>query len=221
MYRFAIVLFASIAGCSAQGLPLLDGTQPGAMRDASVSDQGASGLTADLASRYDAALVNDMLRAPDLAGMDMAVSAAPCLTGGSIAYLDGDPADWIHPGAEVIRVASWFPRSKDNDTFWYESPHKGDGSGGWTFGFSALEIGQPLAVGHYDNAMAIGSVMPGRPGLSISGDSRICSNIDGWFEIESIAGGPINGTYTELTATFEQHCSGLAGALRGCVHFEN
>jgi len=214
MARFGTILLALVAGCSASGLPIVDGPSRG-------GPDLAIGASTDLAVHFDAALVND-LYGPDLARGDLTVSAAPCLTGGNLAYLDGDSADWIHPGAELIQVTKWFPRSTtDDDTFWYQAPVKPDGSGGWAFGFSTLQMGRPLAVGRYDNVQAIGSVSQGRAGLSISGSGRICDKIDGWFEIESVAGGPLNGTYTELTAMFEQHCSGLAGSLRGCIHFEN
>ena len=170
----------------------------------------------------DAAIGSDLSRpSSDLMAMDMTLSAQCSSGGGSVIYLAGDAGDWIHPGAEMIQVPSWAPIQSELDTFWYQSPFSADLHGGWTVGFSSLAMGQPLAVGRYDNAMYHGSESPGRPGLTISGDSRGCDSVTGWFEIESIAGGPVNGTFTELTATFEQHCEGLTPALRGCIHFEN
>jgi hypothetical protein len=105
------------------------------------------------------------------------------------------------------------------DTFWYETD-LGPGTS-WSLAFSSVQLGAPLAVGRYDDATRYPFEQAGHPGLDVSGSGRGCNVSSGWFEVESIAAGPNNGTFTELTATFEQHCENAPPALRGCVHFEN
>jgi hypothetical protein len=217
-----LVALTGAAGCAGDGLPIVDGPYVD-----SGTPHGLDGGTPlhDFAVPHDALAPTDLtlhapdlaLHPPDLASSDMAISAAPCLTGGSVVHLDGDPGAYIFSGSETDQVTTWSPinGNANNDTFWFEcSP------GGWMIAFSSRQLGHPLAVGRYDNAMRFPFESSGHPGLDISGNGRGCNTETGWFEIESISGGPANSGFTELTATFEQHCEGAAPALRGCVHFE-
>ena len=213
--RTGLVLMILVGGCAARGLPItgdLDGgshhpVDLAVPHDGGVHDFGVADLAAP----------RDMAAPPDLAGP---VSSAPCLTGGSVVYLDGDPGDFIHPGAQTLAVSSWSAlNSGTSDTFWYEA--NVSSNDWWDFAFSSAKQGAPLAVGRYDNATRYPFEAAGAPGLDVTGDGRGCNMSSGWFEIESIAGGPGNGSFTELTATFEQHCENGVAALRGCIHFEN
>jgi hypothetical protein len=150
------------------------------------------------------------------------ISSAPCLTGGSVIYFDGDPGDYIHPGKETIQVSTWTARNAGTpNTFWYGWDDSINLGIWWSFAFSAASLGQPLAVGRYDGAQRYPFQSPGHPGFDISGSGRGCNMEGGWFEIHELVGGPNNGTFTRLTATFEQHCENFAPALRGCIHFEH
>ena len=110
------------AGCAADGLPI-SGADDGTV---GVPD-GGSRHPADLAVHRDGGGLPDFGPSVDLASAfdmapsppgDMAPTSAPCLTGGSVIYLDGDPDDWIHPGAETIQVPSWSAvNSGSSDTF--------------------------------------------------------------------------------------------------------
>jgi hypothetical protein len=182
-----------VGGCAARGIPVVDVV---ATTDGAIAPH-------DLA-----------IAAPDLTSAT--VSAAPCMTGGNVLYLDGDPGAYIFSGVQTLAVMTWIPLSGDIDTFWYESS-----PGGWDVTFSSKELGRELAVGRYDNAMCYPFATTGRPGFDISGNGRRCNNEIGWFEILSIGGASANHSWTELTATFEQHCESGAPALRGCIHFEN
>lgn len=186
---------------------------------------GGSHHQVDLAAPRDGAVddfaVADLAALRDLTvDLGNPVSSSPCLTGGSVVYVDGDPGDYIHPGPETFAVSAWTAiNSGTADTFLYET-NPNSIAGIWDFAFSSLNLGQPLAVGRYDNATGYPGAA-GTPVLQIIGGGRACRILSGWFEIESIAGGPNNGSFTELTATFEQHCENAAAALRGCIHFEN
>ena len=155
---------------------------------------------------------------------DLGLSAAPCLTGGGIIYLDGDPDDYVHPGFETIHTqpsqwVSFTPFYEYGDTF-DQSWNQGLGMAVfWDIAFSSHELGLPLTVGRYDNAERYPVEDPGHPGLQIFGDTNGCNTVTGWFEIEEISI-PDGGSARSLTATFEQHCEGAAPALRGCVHYE-
>lgn len=105
------------------------------------------------------------------------------------------------------------------ETFWYEANLSG--AEWWMFAFSAKDLGRPLEVDRYDHATRYPFEATGDPGVDVGGSGRGCNVSSGWFAIESIAAGPTAGTYSELTATFEQHCENGAAALRGCIHFEN
>ena len=238
--RSVVFVFSILtAGCAALGIPI-SGAPPSDGGAGASSDGGRAegrdggipsldmrapmsfdgGTSRDLAAPADFAIGLD-LRTPsyDLASSDMAVSSALCMTGGSVAYLDGDPGDWIHPGAETIHLSNWEHVGTEADTFWYES--NATTTNWWSFAFSSLGLGQPLDVGRYDSAMRHPFETAGHPGLDISGRGHGCNTLSGWFEIESITGDADTGVVTELTATFEQHCEDGAAALRGCIHFEN
>jgi hypothetical protein len=167
----------------------------------------------------------DLAQPADLAQPDMTSSSpstAPCLTGGSVIYLDGDPGDYIHSGIETINVDHWSAlNSGSSNTFWYQWDNASNGGEWWSFAFSSVQLGAPLAIGRYDNATRYPFETAGHPGLDVSGSGRGCNISSGWFQIFSIAGGPNNGSFTELTATFEQHCEDGTAALRGCIHYES
>jgi hypothetical protein len=148
-------------------------------------------------------------------GSDISLSAAPCLTGGSVVHLQGDPGAFVFSGVETDQMTSWSPANLDPNTFWYQAF-----PGYWVFAFSSEQLGKPLAVGRYDNAMRHPLEASGHGGFDISGNGRGCNTERGWFEILSISGGPANGDFTELTAIFEHHCEGETPALRGCLHYQ-
>ena len=205
-------------GCATRPLPPTGGdTDLGAPRDLATGS--------DFSRVVDLAHNDDLPLAPfDFAvGADMAVPAAalPCLTGGSVIYLDGDSGDFVHPGAETIQVSSWAPDGSNSPPVTFAADWDSTGfTENWSFQFSTEQYGGQLTPGVYTNAARFPFETTGQPGLSIDGDGRGCNTLTGSFQVVSVALGPTGSNFTEFTATFEQHCEGATPALRGCIHYE-
>jgi hypothetical protein len=196
------------------------------MRDAGSTNSPDGASIHDMTTIPDQRPPADMVAGPDLwSAADLSTgtpSSAPCLTGGSIIYFDGDLGDYIHPGVETIYATdsrNWLAGDVgEKDTFeqgWAGSPND------WYFSFSSRQLNEPLRIQRYDGAQRYPFEEAGHPGLDITGAGRGCNMSSGWFQIESLAGGPNSGSFTELTVIFEQHCENGTAALRGCLHYEN
>jgi hypothetical protein len=85
----------------------------------------------------------------------------------------------------------------------------------WQFTFTGAGGAVPT-VGVYPNAQRFAG--PNYPGLAVAADSRGCNTSTGSFEIKQLARGP-DGTILSLWATLEDHCEGMAPALRGEIRF--
>jgi hypothetical protein len=83
----------------------------------------------------------------------------------------------------------------------------------WSLGFAAPGSAD-LTPGSYAGATRFPFQAPENPGLDISGEGRGCNTLYGDFEIKQIEFGS-RDVVTKLWATFEQHCEGMAPALRG------
>jgi hypothetical protein len=145
-------------------------------------------------------------------------SAAACLVGGNVLSFDGDVRDYIHPGQETFTAGSFTYSLSNHDTF-----HLGfDGPGAsdwWYLDLSSRNLGAPLEENVYSNAVRYPFDGPGAAGLSIYGSGRGCNTLTGKFQVEDRTLDD-TGALTSFTATFEQHCDGVAAALRGCLHVE-
>ncbi len=85
----------------------------------------------------------------------------------------------------------------------------------WTLNFTAAN-GAPLTPGIYLNAMRFAEGTS--PGLDVFGDGRGCSMLTGSFQVLEATYGPAN-TLVSFDAIFEQHCEGMAPALRGQIRY--
>ena len=77
----------------------------------------------------------------------------------------------------------------------------------------AAPPGQDLAVGTYQNARRY-PFNDGAPGFNHSGNGRGCNTLTATFTIHELVYDP-DGTLRTFRADFEQHCEGVAAALRG------
>ena len=89
----------------------------------------------------------------------------------------------------------------------------------WSLEFAA-PAGQPLVPGTYTGAQRAMSRDPGAPGLDVNGDGRACNRVTGSFTVLDAVYEP-SGYVDSFHAVFEQHCEGLAPALRGEVQVTN
>jgi hypothetical protein len=89
----------------------------------------------------------------------------------------------------------------------------------WSLEFAA-PAGQQLVPGTYTGAERAVARDPGAPGLDVSGDYRGCNRVTGSFTVLDAVYEP-SGYVDSFHAVFEQHCEGLAPALRGEVQVTN
>lgn len=159
----------------------------------------------------------------DAAKPEGPASVAPCMTGGNVLYVDGDPTDPVHPGQETIAgAATTFvnaaPTSHAFTTrLWTEFVPAAPNLKHWELIFSTDKLSTPISTGVYASAQRHTTGGAGHPGLFISNYDLGCSGaLTGSFEIVELT---MNGPdVTSFTASFEQQCAGMTGALRGCVH---
>jgi hypothetical protein len=145
-------------------------------------------------------------------------SAAACAVGGTVMMLDGQN-DYIFSGTETVRAGT-FGASVASPSSIEISVTPGDAMQGafWYLTFSSDQLGQPLATQTYEMAERAPFASPGHPGLDVEGDGRGCNTLTGRFQIEDLA---LTGSVlTAFTATFEQHCEGGSGVVRGCIHYQ-
>jgi hypothetical protein len=89
----------------------------------------------------------------------------------------------------------------------------------WSLEFAA-PAGQPLVPGTYMGAQRAVARDPGAPGLDVNGDYRGCNRVSGSFTVLDATYEP-SGYVDSFHAVFEQHCEGMAPALRGEVQVTN
>jgi predicted RNA binding protein YcfA (HicA-like mRNA interferase family) len=145
-------------------------------------------------------------------------SPAPCLIGGNVLFLDG-MNDFIFSGTETITHASWNASASPSHVSISLDPSDPSQGLFWFLDLDSSQLGQPLTETTYEDAQRWPFEGIGHPGLSLDGDGRGCNTLTGRFQIEELS--VINGALKRVTATFEQHCEGGPGVVRGCVHIEN
>jgi hypothetical protein len=89
----------------------------------------------------------------------------------------------------------------------------------WSLSFAA-PAGQQLVPGTYTGAQRVVSRDPGAPGLDVDGHYRSCNTVSGSFTVLDAVYEP-SGYVDSFHVVFEQHCEGMAPALRGEVQVTN
>jgi hypothetical protein len=137
-----------------------------------------------------------------------------CLGGGNIAYIAGDPGDYITGGNTYTYQAP-------NVTMSLPSPTHATGQlgsfGDYMVDFSTDMLGMPLMLTTYENAERWPFEDVDHAGFSLEGMGAGCNTLTARFQIERLntdASGLL-----EFLATFEQHCEGATPAARGCVYW--
>jgi hypothetical protein len=131
-------------------------------------------------------------------------------------FLDGDPTEYVHPGAQVLADGTWqLGDQAPNDVI--VEYHNSDYSEFWTVWISTRALGTNLAPGTYLNAQRAAFASPGHPGLDVYGDGRGCNTVTGQFKVDKVtfdASGLV-----ELLASFHDHCEGLSPDLEGMIAY--
>jgi hypothetical protein len=91
----------------------------------------------------------------------------------------------------------------------------------WDVEFSTRGIGTPLVPGVYTNAQRAAFAEPGHPGLDVGGEGRGCNTVTGNFTVTDAKFDYSTRTprVISFAASFEEHCEGGSGTLRGAVFF--
>lgn len=128
--------------------------------------------------------------------------------------LTSQPGDYIGGGKDMIFT-------DDDAPIGWRRNHGGgitvtvQGDDHWSLSFAPPE-GEKLVPGLYTGAHRFPFQGPRRPGLSVSGAGRGCSDLTGKFEILFVHY-TVDGGMDGFAADFEQHCGGRGPSLLGRV----
>ena len=157
------------------------------------------------------------------------LSTAPCLTGGSVLWIDAAPRNDLYSGG-MFRLAG-------SDVTWQVRLGADDAvSSDFVYIWAANSV--PMPNGDYDspfwvNLNTIGARIPFQVGVVYSGtdidpDALIsfrapCEMASGSFRLDALSGVPETPTSAtvihDLTAAFSFTCQGASGPVAGCVHY--
>lgn len=151
-----------------------------------------------------------------------AEAARPCLTGGNVFHVEGDPGDSVYPATATVgpNDGRW-SAVESGGLFVQISVATGAiTSLSWGFAFSTITTQTPIAVGTYDPVVGP-STTTMSPTLRLVTDGRYCDQPRMRVTIADFetTGPHDEGDLVAMTATFEQHCNGATAAIRGCVRF--
>lgn len=231
--RFLVVGYATVASVACGGAVAADPNDSGgtSVVEASVDsgvavvDSGSIGSdTSGFADVWDTSTDDGVAVAVDA---EVPTPDEACKGTSNVIALSGEPADPLYsaarheepgagPGVIYIRSGDW--RADGTAAHNYIAVNFLGPSTSWELDFSTEHLGSELGVGSYPAAQVATFADPGHPGLDISGDGVGCNTLDGSFEISEVRWE--GATLKSFTATFVQHCDGIAPALRGCVHFQ-
>lgn len=136
---------------------------------------------------------------------------------GDFFYVESDPGDFIGMGETHLftRSNSTLNAATMVDGFLVGAQ---DGTESFTVHFDRMVSIPRLQVGYYPNVQRVLLHNPTVAGLEVGGNSRGCTEVDGWFVIDSITHS--GDTVTSIDARFEQHCNNnQAAAIRGRVRW--
>lgn len=179
----------------------VDGAPPDALVDASTGTDSAVDAAADA---LPAVVIG---------------SFVPCMGKSRALHMEGDTADFIHPGTDTITAATWTPSATPMPTPTRVelgvTPVDSVQGSSWNLTFASPQTGPPLTTTVYLGAARAPFAPPGKPGLEVTGNGHGCNVLTGSFQVLEL--GLTSGALSSFAATFEQHCESGVPALRGCV----
>ena len=130
------------------------------------------------------------------------------------AFLDSEPNDPAGGGQQLVLstvtdTSGTLPGTTGATT-WDLS-----GSGHTTTVSLASPLGQPLALGTYENAAGAPRTA-NQPLISVTADGNACTSFSGRFIVDEITTN-VTGNLLTFSARFEQHCNGGDPALFGAL----
>ena len=152
-----------------------------------------------------------------------AAGVGPCLAGGNIFYVEGDPDDPDYPATATIgpNDGAWSGLGSGQAYVDVSVTTAGNTEPSWAFAFSTAQAESAIAVGTYDPVTEpSGTAMT--PTLELVTGGNYCNTLLGSVTIAQYeTTGPTDeADLYAVTATFERHCNGSTATLRGCVHFQ-
>ena len=203
----------SLRDASAGSIP-----DAGSPRDATRED--ASGGPVDAAGPIDAP--GDVVEGNEAS--DGLPSTAPCLTGGHVLSVEGDPGSFFFTGTQTDAVgSSWAVEAEeyyalfDGALIEVAPPPSADAGGaGWFLDFNTWNAMTRLQTGVVYDVATVSTA-------GSFGYGRTCTAATGTFRVDDFEApdARIGGVSMLLgfTAAFAIECDGYPGVLRGCVHF--
>jgi uncharacterized repeat protein (TIGR01451 family) len=131
---------------------------------------------------------------------------------GTFIYLQSDAGDYIGGGSTYLYTAADTPSFSSGT-----GGHLTVNVGGWRGDFQAMLGLARLEPGYYGNVTRWPFHNPTLGGLDWSGQGRGCNRLTGWFVVDSVS--YVNNVLASISLRFEQHCEGMAPAMRGQVHW--
>ena len=135
--------------------------------------------------------------------------------GVNYAVFESDPGDPIGRGNSylIASPASRILVNSNGGRFSATMP-------GFVGEFATMDAVGVVTYGYYPNVMLRDShnVVFGGMKWRADGVAVECTTVNGWFAVDRVVYNS-EGTVTSLDLRFEQHCNGLAAALRGLVHW--
>lgn len=135
---------------------------------------------------------------------------------GNYVYLSSQPGDYIGGGLNYLYTSesrTLFLGAAGNSI----SIAASDGANDWTGQFVAMLSLSQLAQGYYSGLQRYPFHNAMKGGFSWSGSGRGCNQLNAWVAIDKISYS--GSSIAAIDMRFEQHCEGMAPALRGKVHW--
>jgi hypothetical protein len=143
-------------------------------------------------------------------------SPTPCLAGGNVLAVYGDPDSYVYPGAHSVVGGQWangMQGGANPDGVLLEAhlPNSTPSDPWWFLFFVTPNQTPAKALYSFDTAAPTG------PNFELQWGSSACmEGASGAFQISDLA---YHGDVVDsFTVTFWQHCAGHTGLTRGCAH---
>ncbi|MBT2321818.1 hypothetical protein J7E62_05520 [Variovorax paradoxus] len=162
---------------------------------------------------YDKTVAPGPVNPPPAGLWEPAAGSTPAT--GNYIYLVSDQADFIGSGSSYLFTPDTTPMSA-TVSGGRLTVNGGFGVSFWTGEFMTMNSLTKFEPGYYGGLNRYPFHNPATGGLSWTGWGRGCNTLRGWFAVDQVR---YEGTTLKsIDLRFEQHCEGLAPALRGKVH---